>query len=138
MGRGPSGASFVANILTQKKGLEPQLAPVQIAQGVLAPATQVPHGLVFEGGYVNGAQVPAAHQASQRDGIAPVRLHAVTWFSGNQRWGHDSTGEPSAGQIAIQPVAAWPGLINENERRLLRLQFTNELVDVGLARGGLT
>ena len=48
----PVGPAFVANILPQQKRFQPTLAPRQIIHRVLAPAAQVPHGLVLDLGHV--------------------------------------------------------------------------------------
>src|SRR6266511_5431587 len=53
-------------------------------------------------------------------------------FRGDQRGRHDVAGEALPGQIPIQPVAAGPRLVGEQQCRGLRLEPPDQLVDVAL------
>jgi hypothetical protein len=133
MSRVPAGPALVANVLSQQERLQPTLAPLEILHGIVPAAAQVPQGLVRDLGHVDCAQVAAAHQAGQRDRIAPICLHAVRRLPRDQRRRHDVAGEPLPGQVPIQPVGARPRLVDEHQRRRpFRLELPDQLVDVAL------
>ena len=97
-------------------GTPSHLAPVEVAHRVLPGTAQVVHGFVVNPGDVDRGQIPAPQKAGQRDCIAAVRLHSVARLPRNQRRGDDRTRESLAGQVSIQPVAARPRLVDEDER----------------------
>jgi hypothetical protein len=138
MGGGPVGSSLVVNVLAQQKGFQAVLRGLEVSHGVLAPSTQVPNGFVLDPRDVDRLEITAAHQASKRDRVAAVRLHAVAGLSRNERRRDHVTAEALSGEVAIQPIAARAGLIDEDERRTFRLELANQLVDVGLARADRT
>ena len=134
MGGVPVGPAFVANVLPQQKRLQPALAPLEIIHRVLAPSAQVPQRLVLDLGDVDRRQIPAAHQARQRQRIAAIRFHPVPWLPRNQRRRHHVAGETLPREIAIQPVPTRPRLVDEHQPRALRLELADQLVDVALPR----
>src|SRR5207244_4410673 len=78
-------------------------------------------------------QIAGSEQSCKIDGIAPVGLHLVAGLLGNQRRRDDLTAEPLAGQVAMQPVTAWAGLVREHEVRRLRLQTPNQFIEIRLS-----
>ena len=66
-------------------------------------------------------------------GIAAVGFDAVAGLFGDERGCDDPAGELLACQIAIQPVAAGTGLVDEDQLREFGPEFADEFVDVALA-----
>ena len=134
MGGVPVRAPLVANVLAQQERLQPHLAPLEVAHRILTRPAQVPNRFVVNRGNVDRAQIPAAQQAGQRDGVPAISLHSIARLSWDERRRHDDAAEPSPGQVSIQPVPARPRLVGDGERGAFRLELPDQLVDVALSR----
>ena len=130
----PAGSALVANVLAQQERFQPPLAPLEVLHGGLAASAQVSQGLVLNPRHVDGAQVAAAHQASQRHRIATIRLHAIARLPRDQRRGDNVAAQALPREVPIQPVATRPGLVDEHQPRTLGLEFPDQRVDVALPR----
>src|SRR5213080_3235828 len=130
----PMDAPPVANVLAQQERLQPHLAPLEVAHRILTRPAQVPNRFVVNRGNVDRAQIPAAQQAGQRDGVPAISLHSIARLSWDERRRHDAATEPSPGQVSIQPIPARPRLVGEHERGALRFKLSDQLVDVALPR----
>jgi hypothetical protein len=67
-------------------------------------------------------------------GITTVGVHAVAGFFRNERGCDDPTVVTFFAQIPGEPLAAWPGFIDENEMVSLGLECADAVIDVGLSR----
>jgi len=65
-------------------------------------------------------------------GIAPVCFDPVSGFFGDERRGDYPAGESLFGKVAIEPVPAGAGLINEDELAGFALELADQLIDVVL------
>ena len=101
---------------------------------VLAGAREIADGLVRDVGDVDGREIAGASQAGQGHRVALVGLHSIARVSRDQRGGDDEARQALPGEIAAEPVAAGPGLVDEHELRALALHLANEGVDVALSR----
>jgi hypothetical protein len=97
-------------------------------------AREIADGLVRDVGDVDGRKIPGARQAGEGHGVALIGFHSIARFSRDQRGGDDATRQALPGEIAVKPVAAGPGLVDERQLRALALHLTNEGVDVALSR----
>ena len=120
--------------MPEQERFEPILRGFEVPHRVLAPPTQIPNGLIRELWDVDRAEIAAAHQAGERGRVAPIRLHPIAGLPWDERRRHDVAAEAFAGEISIQPVAARPRLVNEDEGRALRLELADQFVDIALAR----
>src|SRR6266498_4782996 len=130
----PVGAPGIADVVAQQQRLETEAGVVEIPEGVFAGPREIADRLVGDLGHVDGGEIPGAGEASQGQGIALVGLDAVTRLARDQRGGDDEARQPFAGQVAVQPVATGPGLVDEHEPRPLALKLAHQGVDVALAR----
>jgi len=96
-------------------------------------AREIANGLVGHLGDVDGGEIPGAGEAGQRQGIALVGLDAVAGLARDQRGGDDKARQPLPGQVAVQPIATGPRLVDEHEPGPLALELADEGVDVALA-----
>jgi len=120
--------------VAQQQRLQPEAASVEIAERVLARAGEIADGFVRNVGHVDGREIAGARQAGQGHGVALVRLHAIARFPRDQGGGDDDARQGLSREIAVEPVAAGPGLVDEHERRALALHLADEGVDVALPR----
>ena len=130
----PVGAPRIADVVAEQQRLEAEAGVVEIPQGVFAGPREIADRLVGDLGHVDGGEIPGTGEASQGQGIALVGLDAVTRLAGDQRGGDDEARQPLAGQVAVQPVATGPRLVDEHEPRPLALELAHQGVDVALAR----
>ncbi len=72
----------------------------------------------------------AMNQPRELRGVAAIGLDAVAGAAWDHRWGDDAAGQVFLGEVAVQPVAARTGFVDESESVRFRVQFANELVDV--------
>ena len=129
----PVGLAFVADILAQQEGLQAVLGGLEVFDGIFAGAGQVADRLVGDIRDIDGGEVAAAHEAGECDGIAAVGFHAVAGLFGNERGGDDPAGEFFPGQVAIQPVAAGTGLVDEDQSGGFGFQCADQFIDIALA-----
>ncbi len=66
-------------------------------------------------------------------GIAPVSLDLIAWLLGKEGRGDDPTDESLFREVPIEPVAARPGLIDEDQLSAFGMELADELIDVTLA-----
>jgi hypothetical protein len=85
-------------------------------------------------GDIHRGEIPRAHQARERHGITPVGFHAVAGVLRHARGGDDSTVITVFAQMLVEPIAAWPGFIDENAMGSLGLACADAVLDVGLPR----
>jgi hypothetical protein len=74
------------------------------------------------------------HQARELHGITTVGVHAVAGVFWQERGGDAPTIVTFLAQILVEPITAWPGCIDENERVSLGLACADEGIEVGLSR----
>jgi hypothetical protein len=131
VGRSP-GAALITDILPQQKRLQAVLGGLEITDGVLPSADQIPDGLVLHFGDIDRREILRAHESCELRGIAPVGLDPISGLLGDERRGDHPAGEPFLGEVAIEPVATRAGLVDEDQGVALGLELADELVDVAL------
>jgi hypothetical protein len=72
------------------------------------------------------------------DGVTAVGFDPIPGLLRDQGGGHDPADIPFFRQIAIEPIPAGAGFIDEDEVFALRVQLPNEHVDVTLAGADAT
>lgn len=109
------------------------LGSFQVAHEVLTGTAQVPNGFVLQAGNVDGVEIARAHETRQLYGIAPVGLHPIPRLTGNEGGGDHDAALPLLVKVAVQPVAAGTGFVDEQQVRSLGVEPPDEVVDVVLA-----
>jgi len=112
-------------------GLEPVLGGFEIAHGVLTRTGEIPDGLVLDLGDIDRVRSPE-RMSRASCAASPVGLDPIPGLLGDERRGDHPAGEPFLGEVAIEPVAAGAGLIDEHQGMALGLELADELVDVAL------
>ena len=128
----PIGAPGIMQPEAEEQRLQAQLRVLHRQPRCIARATQVADRFVFDGRDVHCREVARAEQPRQRDRIPPVGLHRVAGFARDQRRRDHLTRDAFACEIAVQPVAARPGLIRDLQSGGFPLQAAQQLIDVGL------
>src|SRR4029453_3173571 len=72
-------------------------------------------------------------QSGQLHGITAIRFDPIPWLFGDQRRRYHPAVMIFFDEIAVEPIAAGAGFIDEDEMFGLRLHFSDELIDVTLA-----
>jgi hypothetical protein len=134
MGGVPVGPADVVQPEAEQEALQAQLGVLERQPRRIAGQTQVAEGFVLHGRDVDARQIARPEQPRELDRIAAVGLHFVAGLLRDQRGRDDVTVEPLAGQVAMQGVAAWSGLVGKHQLRRLRLQPPDQFVEVRLAR----
>jgi hypothetical protein len=129
----PISLARLANVLAQEKGLEAILRSFEVTDAILTGATQISNGFVIDLGDVDGGEVARTPQPGQVLGLAAVGVDPVAGFVRNQGGGDHPTSMPRLGQIAVQPIAARPGLVDKDKVFSLRVPLSNQFVEVTLA-----
>ena len=130
---GPVGPADVVQPEAEQERFQPQLRVLEReARGIAGP-TEIAERFVVDRRHVDARQIARAEQPREFDRIASVGLHLVAGLLRNQRRRDDLTGEPLAGQVAIEGVAARAGLVGKHQRGRLRLQPPDQFVEVPAA-----
>jgi hypothetical protein len=130
VGRPPGGPAFIAASLAQPEGLQAVLGSLEIAKRILAGAGQVADGLILDLGDLDRREIPGAQQPGDRYRVTSVCLNAVAWFLRDERWGDHPADEVLLGEIAGEPIPTGTGLIDQEQRRGLRLECADEGLEV--------
>jgi len=85
-------------------------------------------------GDVDRGQIAAGHEPGQGDGVAAVGLDPIAGLARDERRGDDVAGQALEGQVAVQPVPAGAGLVDEHQLGALALKLADHGVDVALPR----
>jgi len=118
---------------TQQEGLQAQLGGLEGDACGIARAAEIPNRFVLDAGHVDGGEIAGAQPVCDLHRVAPVGLHLVPGPLGNQRGRHDLAVEPLRGEVAMQHVAAWAGLVGEHQAAGVAVKPAHQLVEVGLA-----
>jgi hypothetical protein len=119
-----------AKILAWAKGVEARLRGLEVTAAILTGATQIAHGFGLDLGDVDGGEVARAHQPGQLAGIAAVGVDPLPGCFRHQGGGDHPTVMPRLGPIAVQPIAARPGFVDKDGVCGLRVQWSNQVVEV--------
>jgi hypothetical protein len=128
VGRTPGGPAFIAAILAQQEGRPAVLGGLAIAKRLRAGAD----GLVLDCGDRDRREIPGAQQPGERHRVASVGRDAVPWCLRDARWGHHPAAERRLGEIAVEPRPTGSGLIDQEQRRGLRLACADQGLAVAL------
>jgi hypothetical protein len=101
-------------------------------EGVFASAREIAEGFIGNVGHVDRREVAGAGEAGQGHGVPLVGLDPIAGLARDQRGGHDEAREALPGEVAVQPIAAGAGLIDEHELGALALELPHEGIDVAL------
>jgi hypothetical protein len=131
-GRAPGGPPGRADIVPQQEGFEPSLGRLQIAEGIFPRPTQGAKRVSVDGRHIHRGEVPGAHEPGQWHSITPVSFDPVPRLFGNQSGGDDPADVALFHQVAIEPIAAGTGFVDEDECRAFRPQLPKQLIDITL------
>src|SRR5690606_18016493 len=84
--------------------------------------------------HIDGLKIAGTCETSQGQGIAFVRLDTVAGFSRDHGRGDDPAWEALPGEIAMQPVSARAGLVDEQQFRGFAFELWDRGVDATLTR----
>jgi hypothetical protein len=130
MGGAPMGLARRAHVLAQEKGFEARRRSVEVTEAIRTGAPQIAHGFGLDLGDVDGGEVARTPQPGQLAGIAAVGVDPVPGLFRNQCGCDHPTVMPRLGQIALPPIAARPGFVDQDAVCGLRVQLSNQLVEV--------
>ena len=88
-----------------------------VFHGRLAGAHEIAHRLMGKVGNPYRCQLASPMQLRQIDGIPAVGLDPIPGLAGDQRRSDHHAVVPRSGQLPLNDIAAWPGLIAEPQRR---------------------
>ena len=106
------------------------LGGLQIAHRIFPSTAQIADRLIGDLWDVHALQIIRAQQTAQIGGVALIVLHAIARLARNLRRRNYEAGVSLAREVAIQPVAAGPGLVGEDEFLPLGLQRAHHRVDI--------
>jgi len=115
VGGAPGSPARIADIVPQEQRFEPELGGLEIADGIVTGAAQVPDGFILNPGDVDRGQVPRAHQSGQCDGIATVGVDPIPWFGGDQRGSDHPADMAFVGERAVEPIPTRPRFIDKDQ-----------------------
>jgi hypothetical protein len=126
----PMGLARIAPGRAQEQGFAARLGRFEVTEAILAGATQLAHGFVLNLGDVDGGAVARTPQPGPLAGLAAVGVDPVPGGVRHSRGGHHPTGVPCLGQIAVEPIAARPGCVDQAEVWGRCVQLAKPLVEV--------
>jgi hypothetical protein len=132
LSRAPVGFSLVTDVLAEKEGLQAKLGGLEVLYGILPGPGQVSDRLVLGPWDINWGQITGAHYADQCCGIAPVGFYPVTRLLWDEGGSDDPAGVALFGEVAVEPVAAGAGLVDEHELAAAGGKAPEQLVYVAL------
>ncbi|AKH99663.1 hypothetical protein IMCC20628_00945 [Hoeflea sp. IMCC20628] len=112
----PGGAVIVEAVAQQKSGELLAGLPQATNRGQTC-ATEIPHRLMGKVGNPYRCQLASPMQLRQIDGIPAVGLDPIPGFAGDQRRSDHHAVVPRSGQLPLNDIATWTGLITEPQRR---------------------
>jgi hypothetical protein len=133
VGRVPMGPAHRADVLPEQEGFEPKRGGFEIAYGLFTCPAKVPNGFIVHAGDIDGRKIIRACQPGQWHGVPTVGFDTVARLCGKQRWRHDPAIVAFFCQLPGEPGATRSSFIDEDEVVGLGLEFSDEVVDVGLS-----
>lgn len=116
----------------EQEGFQAELRVLEGDPGRVAGPTEIAERFILDRRHVDTGQIAGPEQPREVHGVASIGLDLVTRLLGNQRWRDDLTAEPLARQVTRQPLTARAGFVREHQLGCLRVQATNQFVEVGL------
>src|SRR3954451_19905944 len=117
--RSPVRASILPDSVAQQKGLQMLALRAQVRHRGLTGPHQLAHGLMPRVGDPDQGEFASAMQPGQGDGIPAIGLDALARPLRDQRGSDDGAVVPEGGDLPLQPIAGWPGLVAEQQPTIL-------------------
>ena len=117
VGFGPAAfATLIPTVIPKQKGIQPLSGDPFHGFHVFAGPREIPHRFLFRLGHPDGCELTSPMQPGQRLTVAPIRLHPITRFRGNQRRRHHHTGLAQPRQLPIDRISTRTRLITKRHR----------------------
>jgi hypothetical protein len=101
--------------VTKKKTLKMLSRPRHDLSHNAAQSDQVAHGFMIGVRRPDGRQFSGPMKTGEHGGVATIGLHPIARLPGNQRRGHHVAPMAQTGELAMNAIAARPGLITKRQ-----------------------
>lgn len=134
MAGGPTALAVVAASVAEEEALDALTAGAEFLDGAEPGADQVPHGLVGLVRHMDEGEFAGPEQAREVAGVAAVGLDAIAGLLGNLGRRDHTDGDPLGGEVAREPEAGRPGLVDVTDLGTVGRKLGVQTVE-GVGRG---